>query len=72
MRIVNTEDLAKFLLISEATTRTLAKHGVIPVLRVGHVMRFDLDDVIERLKTCPITERLGEQTESKPKPEQQD
>lgn len=64
MRIIKTEELAKFLLISEATTRTLAKHGAIPVIRVGRVMRFDLDAVVERLNARPLA-RLNDQTDSK-------
>lgn len=50
MQMITTEELSKALKISQATARALAHRGLIPVIRVGHGMRFDLDEVIETLK----------------------
>jgi len=50
MNIVDTEELSKTLKVSRATTLGLAKRGIIPSLRVGHGLRFDLSEVIEALR----------------------
>jgi hypothetical protein len=60
MKIVDTDELSKTLKVCRATTLGLAKRGIIPSLRVGHGLRFDLSEVIEAQRRAQTQTSMSE------------
>jgi hypothetical protein len=48
---INTQDLCKFLDITEPTVTRYRKKGLIPFFTIGSAIRFDLDKVIAALES---------------------
>jgi len=49
-RLLSSEELAHLLNLSVATVRRLAKAGKIPHVRIGHLYRFNLQEVLAYIK----------------------
>ena len=61
-RLVNTQELAKYIGITEGTARVWCCHKKIPYVKVGRLVRFDLDDIDawvnkSKVKPHPVWEK---------------
>ena len=50
MKIVTAKELGKFLKLTEPTIYKLASSGGIPGFKIGDSWRFDMDEILERIR----------------------
>ncbi len=50
MKIVTAKEVATFLKLTESTVYTLAAEGKISGFRIGNSWRFDMDELLDRIK----------------------
>ena len=52
MKIVTAKEVATFLKLTESTVYTLAAEGKLASFRIGNSWRFDLDEIIQEIKSA--------------------
>lgn len=55
-RLVTTKEVAAYLRITPRSVWNLKRDGVIPAIRVGRVVRYDLDAVLHRLEEMSLAD----------------
>jgi excisionase family DNA binding protein len=54
MQLLGLADVGAYLGVSKRTVRRLVDQRVLPFYKVGRLLRFDLIDLKEYLKTCKV------------------
>ena len=51
VNLMSTTDVARIIGVNPKTMVRLARRGVVPAFAVGRVLKFDLDEVLDALRT---------------------
>lgn len=62
--IVTTKEVSQYLKLTESTIYKLASIGEIPAFKIGKSWRFDMDEIIKKIRN-KNTARIGRETGQK-------
>jgi len=66
--IVTAKEVSEYLKLTETTIYKLASTGEIPGFKIGKSWRFDMEEVLRRIKSIKNTSRVARETNGKNKP----
>lgn len=66
--IVTAKEVSEYLKLTETTIYKLASTGEIPGFKIGKSWRFDMEEVLRRIKSIQNSSRVPRETIGKKKP----
>lgn len=66
--IVTAKEVSQYLKLTETTIYKLASMGEIPGFKIGKSWRFDMEEVLRRIKSIKSSSRVPRETNGKNKP----